>query len=81
MVEIAIKVQIGLKNWLHTGTQIRNIKLDQLQFSDVEWQRYQSGHDQLKMFEEYSRLMSGYKYPTIFFVMHVFVEFYSYIKV
>lgn len=80
MVEKAIKVQIGFKNWLCITIPIGSIKLDELQFSDDEWQRFQSICDHLKMFEEDSRLMSREKYPTLFFVMSVFVEVFSCIK-
>lgn len=80
VVERAIKVQNGLKNWLRTDSHIGSIKLDQLEFSDDEWWRFRSICDQLKRFEETLWLILGKKYPTLFFVMLVFVKLFSYIE-
>ena len=80
MIRRALQVRVGLQNWLRTNPRIGRVKLGTMQFSDAEWQILQQICNHLERFEEASKLMSGEKYPTLSFVVPIFVELFSHIE-
>ena len=80
MIQIALKVRNGLKNWLSTDPEIGKVKLGSFQFSQTDWEVLEKICTLLEKFESASQLLSGGSYPTLSFVMPVFIELFSYIE-
>src|SRR5689334_18382988 len=80
MIQRAVKVRDGLKNWLSTDPVIGKIRLGALQLTSTEWRNLERVCDILQKFEEASTMMSGAKYPTLSLVMPLFVELFTFIE-
>ena len=80
MIQRAIKVREGLRNWLGTDPEIGKVKLGFLQFSDTDWTTLDLMCGILQKFEEASIMMSGEKYPTLSLSMLVFIELFTFIE-
>eukprot|EP00474_Spongospora_subterranea_P005608 CRZ06066.1 hypothetical protein [Spongospora subterranea] len=80
MIQRAVKVRCGMQNWLRTDPEIGRAKLGCMQFCQDEWERLERVSCLLEMFENASKLMSGEKYPTLSFVMPIFIELFTFIE-
>ena len=80
MIQRALKVRNGLKNWISTDPEIGKVKLGSCQFSQTDWEVLERISVLLEKFESASQLLSGGSYPTLSFVMPVFIELFSYIE-
>ena len=59
MIQRAVKVRDGLKNWLSTDPEIGRMKIGSLQFSPNDWATMEKICTYLEKFESASRMMSG----------------------
>jgi hypothetical protein len=51
-----------------------------MQFTEDEWETLQQICAHLEKFDEASKLMSGENYPTLSYVIPIFIELFSYIE-
>jgi hypothetical protein len=68
-----------MKNWLSTDPEIGKAKLGFFQFNQTEWETLERICLLLQKFESATTMMSGETYPTLSFVMPVFIELFSFI--
>ena len=80
LIQRAVKVREGMDNWLRTNPEIGRTKLGGLRFSEEEWQSLERVSSLLGMLESASKMMSGKKYPTLSYVMPIFIELFTSIE-